>query len=494
MASQLQDALAFSASGLPQSLAEEGNAGIPLLQALNSLLSGGFCIAASVLLLDENAGRASLALAPSERRLEARRLSLPLPKFLLSSLEEGRVIAVSSADEDAATFIKALFPNAPCGNGSLVASPMRISGGRAAFLAGLIPADAETLSEEGGSGFSEIIAKVAALAESASKDYLRAADLQSLPFEKGGDSIAVTVSQIMKEKLAVVKAVADSPSPMLFVGEDGAGKEFYARKLHSLSRRANEPFVRVNCPAFSDKCLDSLLFGAGGDDDGEGCHCGLLEKAKGGTVLLRGIESLSLSLQERLMTVIQSGQIEKEGGAASFRARVTAATSCDLEKLVAARKFRADLYYALSVIPLYLPPLAARREDIIPLSYLFLKEAATETAKPFLFFSAGAEAALLTHSWRGNARELKAAIACACVFGSPPCVTEENLLLNNHPIPEYNASDDKTLKSVMTVLKRHHVLRILAENGWNQTAAAKVLGIQRTYLSRLIKELKIREQ
>ena len=194
------------------------------------------------------------------------------------------------------------------------------------------------------------------------------------------------------------------------------------------------------------------------------------------------------------MDALQSGGIEKKGGFVPTLARITASTDCDLEKLVAAKKFRAGLYYALSVIPLYLPPLAARREDIISLAYLFLKEASAKTAKPFLFFSAGAQDALLTHSWPGNVRELKNVIARACACGTPPCIIEENLLLNNNLIPDYNSATEKSLKSAITLFKRQYVVQTLAENGWNQTATAKVLRIQRTYLSRLIKELKIREQ
>ena len=481
------------------------NAGAPLLQALNSLLSCRHCVAASAFFVDENAARVYLALFPSERGLEARQLSVHVPQAILSLLNDGVAPAALISGTDASPLTKAIFPNVGGIEGAaIVAAPVRLSAKRAVLLAGLIFINALPQGE-GGSELDEVIGTLGAIAKNAAQEYARAADAQAMPssdlgfmsFGEGEYSAAVIDSQIMKEKLAVVKAVADSSSPVLFIGERGTGKEFYARKLHSLSRRSSEPFVRVNCPAFSDAALAKLIFGgedADAEEGGAAEAAGLLQKAKGGTVLLRGIESLSLSLQARLMEALQSGGIEKNGGTTPILARITASTDYDLEKLVAAKKFRADLYYALSVIPLYLPPLAARRDDIISLAYLFLKEASAETHEPFLFFSAGAEDALLTYSWPGNIRELKNAIARACVCGAPPCVTEENLLLNNHAIPDYNDSAERSLKSAVTLFKKRYVTRILAENGWNQTATAKVLRIQRTYLSRLIKELKIREQ
>ena len=500
-----QEALNGSAWFAPMRFSGCNNAGEPLLQALNSLLSHPQCAAASVFFVDENAARVFLALFSSERGLESRLLSLHLSQAHLSLPKDASETAAVLSGADAATLIKALFPEAATAGGvAIVAAPMRVSAKHTAFLAALIYPNEDVQSEDS-SRLNELIGALGAIAKSAAEEYASAADAQAMPssdagfisFEEDEYSAAVIDSQIMKEKLAVVKAVADSPSPVLFIGESGTGKEFYARKLHSLSRRACEPFVRIDCATFSDAALAKLIFGGedAGAEEGDGSEAkGLLEKAKGGTVLLRGIECLSLPLQARLMEALQSGGIEKNASLTPIPARITASTDCDLEKLVAAKSFRADLYYALSVIPLYLPPLAARHEDIISLAYLFLKEAAAATAKPFLFFSAGAEDALLTHSWPGNVRELKNAIARACVCGAPPCVAEENLLLNNHLIPDYNNTAERSLKVAITLFKKQYVTRILAENGWNQTATARVLRIQRTYLSRLIKELKIREQ
>ena len=505
MTNQLQDisqeAPVFSAGACQSSLSACKDASLPLLQALNSLLSGGLCGAASVFFLDENRAAVSLVAYPSERGIEARRLSLPLPQSLFSFFSQSTSSAFAIKGDDAAALKKALFPDSDLSGGAFVAVPMHLSGNRAALLAALCtPTEARAASE----GCSEddcvpesLVSEISFLVESASDAYSSIADLQALA-SLDEASAAVTESQLMKEKLAVVKAVADSPSPVLIIGEGGTGKKFYARKLHSLSRRADKPFLSINCSAFSDALLEKMLFGAGeegssmegGGDDRQG----LFEKASGGTVLLRGIESLSDAMQEKLMSVLQAGSIEKNEGSTPIRVRVAVSTSRDLEKLVAAKKFSSRLYYALSVIPLYLPPLAARSEDIIPLSYLFLRQCSAETAKPLLFFSAGAKEALLTHRWHGNVRELKNAIARACVSADPPCVTEDDLLLNNPLIPDNNINKDKALKPAMLRLKKQYVARILAENGWNQTRTAKVLGIQRTYLSRLVKELKIREQ
>ncbi len=473
------------------------NASVPLLRALNSLLASGLCNAASVLFLDESKERGFLALSPSRRGLEASRVSLPLPASFLPSAMSSASPAVFLKGQDAAYLAKALFPDIPFLNAAVAASPMRLSGRQIALLTALCPLEE---AENDANPPDALVRELSSLAESAAKAYTSAADFSALHF---APSPAVVESQIMKEKLAVVKAIADTPSPVLFIGEEGTGKEFFARKLHSFSHRSDEPFVCVNCPAFSDALLEKLLFGAENEASCAGEECavpeesggaGLFEKAKGGTILFKGIESLSEPMQEKLVAVIQAGCIQKKGGSIPICARVAASTRYDLEKLVAERKFRADLYYALSVIPLYLPSLIARRVDLMPLAYVFLRECVAKTAKPFLFFSAGAEEALLMHSWPSNVRELKNAIARACVAAKPPCITEDDLLLNNPLIPDYNAGADKTLRSAMTLFKKRYIARILAQNGWNQTATAKALGIQRTYLSRLIKELKIREQ
>ncbi len=477
---------------------------------LSSVLRLVSCSTVSIFFLDETELSLSFAVSPADSGINVVRLYTPISGTVLSSVVFAAYDAVCSPeafllnDADALPLMKELFPDYSFSTASMIVSPMCYSGKCFALLVALY------LPPENASMQDSTIAAFSALAQSASDAYSRIADLYALPTNvscllNANHSMyasVVTESRIMKEKLAVIKAVSDSDSPVLFIGENGTGREFFAKKLHGLSRRASKPFIPINCPAVSDALLHRMLFGeaAEGFKETESKahdeYSGLLEKADGGTVFLRGIESLSPFIQEKLVRVLQTGFIERSGNAKAVQinARIIASTNCDLEKLVTKKKFRADLYYGISVIPLYLPPLLARREDIIPLAYVFLKEYAARSGKPFLFFSSGAEEAFLTYPWEGNARELKNAIACACALGSPPCITEDDLILKNNIMHDNNNCTDKTLKSALTSFKKQYVSRILAENSWNQTASAKVLDIQRTYLSRLIKELKIRER
>ncbi len=146
------------------------------------------------------------------------------------------------------------------------------------------------------------------------------------------------------------------------------------------------------------------------------------------------------------------------------------------------------------MLPLYIPPLRQRIEDIPELASFFLKKFRNEVKKEFLGFSEGAMSAILSYSWPGNIRELENTVERACVIGKPPYIKEEDLLLNIRSMPDNNTYKDKSLKSVLNLFKKHYLQKVLEEHDWNQTLAAQVLDIQRTYLSRLIKELEIKEK
>jgi len=215
-----------------------------------------------------------------------------------------------------------------------------------------------------------------------------------------------------------------------------------------------------------------------------------------GTIFLDEIGDLPLSLQSKLLRVIQNKSFERVGSSDTITVdvRIIAATNRDIEKLVEEQKFRSDLYYRLNVLPLYIPPLRQRLEDIPELANFFLKKFRHEVKKEFVGFSEGAMSAILSYSWPGNIRELENCIERSCVIGKPPYIREEDLLLNIRSMPDNNSLSDKSLKSVLNLFKKHYLQKVLEENDWNQTTAAQVLDIQRTYLSRLIKELEIKER
>ncbi|HNY22557.1 MAG TPA: sigma 54-interacting transcriptional regulator [Treponemataceae bacterium] len=348
----------------------------------------------------------------------------------------------------------------------------------------------------------EILANQAAIAYQNASKLQRSKDeivvLQDQIATDRGYHTMIARSPVILEKLDIVERVAKSESSVLILGESGVGKELFAEQLHLKSDRANFPFIRVNCAALPDGLLESELFGhvKGAFTDAISNRKGRFETADKGTIFLDEIGDLPLTLQSKLLRVLQDKSFEKVGSSDTItvNVRIIAATNRDIEKLVEEQKFRSDLYYRLNVLPLYIPPLRQRVEDIPEIADFFLKKFRHEVKKDFMGFSEGALSAILSYSWPGNIRELENTVERACVIGKPPYIQEEDLLLNIRSMPANNTYQEKGLKSVINLFKKHYIQKVLEDNDWNQTAAAHILDIQRTYLSRLIKELEIKEK
>jgi Nif-specific regulatory protein len=218
--------------------------------------------------------------------------------------------------------------------------------------------------------------------------------------------------------------------------------------------------------------------------------------ADGGTIFLDEIGDLPLALQVKLLRVIQQKTFEKVGSDISVTvdARILAATNRDIERLVEEGQFRSDLYYRLNVLPLFIPPLRERLEDIPELAYFFLKNAAKKTRRDLEGFSSEAMRSLLSYSWPGNIRELQNCVERACVIGKGKWIEREDLFLDSSGGTsrfERDGGGGRSLKGAIDAFKGQYIQKVLEENKWNQTKTAKALDIQRTYLSRLIKELGI---
>ena len=358
------------------------------------------------------------------------------------------------------------------------------------------------------------------LCSQASVAYKNATILQSARMEISNlqDSLSsaseyhkfIAKSPSVLELMKVVKDVADTNSSVLILGESGVGKELFAEQLHLMSNRHNKPFVRVNCAALSPSLLESELFGhvKGAFTDAVSTQKGRFETADGGTLFLDEIGELPLTVQSKLLRVLQSRQFEKVGSSQtiSVDVRIVAANR-DLEAMVRAGEFRGDLYYRLNVLPLNIPPLRERKEDIEPLALYFMKKFNDETKKNFIGFSQNALNSLYSYSWPGNIRELENSIERACVLGTPPYIEEDDLRIKfvngsgvsklsetmANGISDLNLDSDRSLKSAVDKFKKAYIKQILAETNGNQTKTAKILGIQRTYVSRLLNELHIRE-
>lgn len=311
----------------------------------------------------------------------------------------------------------------------------------------------------------------------------------------------IAESSKVKDLVEVIDKVATTNSSVLILGESGVGKELFAEQIHLKSNRNKKPFVRVNCAALSPSLLESELFGhvKGAFTDAQADRKGRFEMADGGTLFLDEIGELPLDLQVKLLRVIQDRAFEKVGSSETKNVdvRIVAATNRDVEQMVSEGKFRSDLYYRLNVLPLYVPPLRQRKEDIEPLANYFCGKFSAATKKDFTGFSPDALQILHSYFWPGNVRELQNSIERACVLGKPPLITAEDLRLNvkNDGIFGDVSIDenDKSLKNALFRFKKTYVTKILEEVNWNQTEAAKVLDVQRTYVSRLLNELDIRK-
>jgi len=305
----------------------------------------------------------------------------------------------------------------------------------------------------------------------------------------------ISKSPAINEIMEIIERVAKTDSSVLLLGESGVGKELFAEQVHLKSARKDCPFIRVNCAAIPEGLLESELFGhvKGAFTNAIAARKGRFEMADTGTLFLDEIGDLPLALQAKILRVIQERKFEKVGSdvTVTVNVRIIAATNKDLEEQVKKNLFRSDLYYRLNVLPIYIPPLRQRPEDIGELAHFFLKNFMRETKKQFNGFSQETLHAMLTYSWPGNVRELQNCIERACVIGKNKWIEVEDVFLKSSARENEEEITDRNLKNAVNAFKSNFIRKVLDENDWNQTETAKALVIQRTYLSRLIKELKI---
>ena len=289
--------------------------------------------------------------------------------------------------------------------------------------------------------------------------------------------------------------MAGTDASVLILGESGVGKELFAERLHAMSRRAQAPFVRVNCAALPETLLESELFGhvRGAFTDAVQDRKGRFELADKGTIFLDEIGEVPLRLQAKLLRVLQQKTFERVGSSdtVTVDVRVIAATSRDLEAMVARQEFRADLYYRLNVLPLHIPPLRERPEDVPALAGHFLRRFSRETNKRIDGFTDAAMALMRGYAWPGNVRELENAVERAVVLSLSERIGTQDLMLGSKAADVEELPAAITLKDAINLFKKKFIRKALEANGWNQTETARVLDIQRTYLSRLVKELEI---
>ena len=296
-------------------------------------------------------------------------------------------------------------------------------------------------------------------------------------------------SAVMLELFRRIRRVAPHFRTILLTGETGVGKELAAQAMHKLSPVSSGPFVTCNCSAVVETLAESELFGhvKGAFTGAVQDRVGVFEAANKGTVLLDEVGELSLSLQAKLLRVLQNQEIQRVGSPVARRVdvRVIAATHRDLQSMVKEQRFREDLFYRLSMVQIKLPTLAQRKEDLPLLERYFIRRFAEQYNKPVRAISRRAQAVLVRHSWPGNVRELENVLGNACMM-------TENETIDLRDLPEYlrdrqpGEAQDDTSPTTLEQVERNHALRILESVGGNKVRAAELLGISRTKLYRIL--------
>lgn len=293
------------------------------------------------------------------------------------------------------------------------------------------------------------------------------------------------------EALEIAKTVAATDSTVLIQGESGTGKEVLSRYIHSLSPRADGPFLSINCAALPETLLESELFGhvkgsfTGAVKDKEG----LFVAAHGGTFFLDEVAEMTPALQVKLLRVLQEREVIPVGSTAAVKVdvRIIAATNRDLEEEIRRGAFRTDLYYRLNVIAIHLPPLRERRGDILLLAEHFLRSLAEERGVGVKQLSEEAIKALMEYDWPGNVRELENALERAVVMTSGPTVGVESLprrVVEPAPVPV--VSERPPSNPTLEAVERAYIAWVLRAEGGNRSRAAEVLGIDPSTLYRKI--------
>lgn len=303
----------------------------------------------------------------------------------------------------------------------------------------------------------------------------------------------ISKSPAMQAVFDLARTAARTNSTILILGESGTGKELLARAVHAESPRSQAPFVAMSCAALTETLLESELFGheKGAFTGANARRKGKFEMAQGGTLFLDEIGDISPKLQLDLLRVLEDRRFFRVGGSdpVTVDVRIIAATNRDLQKAVADGSFREDLYYRLNVIPVNLPPLRDRLEDLPLLVESFLEQLGAEMNKHVEEVSSEAMALLMAHNWPGNVRELRNVLERAMVVAAGRVVEAADLGMKKAPAEVGETNPAASLEDV----EKHHIARVLHEAGGNISQAARTLGIDRATLYNKMKKYQIRK-
>ena len=301
----------------------------------------------------------------------------------------------------------------------------------------------------------------------------------------------------MASLIELIKRAADSDATVLLLGESGTGKELFARSIHQWSKRVDKPFVVINCVALTETLLENELFGheKGAFTGATAQQKGKVEMADDGTLFLDEIGDMAPDLQAKLLRLLQDREFHRVGGTRLVRVniRVIAATNRDLSKAVKEGTFREDLFHRLNVISFSIPPLRDRPDEIPHLADLFLRRYTKEMGKPGMRLTEAALDAMQRYPWPGNVRELENAVARAVVLSTDREIGPEPLRLSRdqEEEPQVRESSDLSYHEAMEHYRYFLIEQALKRARGNQTKAAEALGLQRSYLARVLKQKRV---
>ncbi len=318
-----------------------------------------------------------------------------------------------------------------------------------------------------------------------------------------GGHFIIGHSKPMQEVFSIIDKIANSKATALLLGESGTGKELVARAIHESGKRCQMPFIKINCAALPETLLESELFGheKGAFTGAHASRPGRFELAEGGTIFLDEIGEMGLPLQAKMLRILQEKQFERIGGIKTFTAdvRIIAATNISLENEISRGKFRADLYYRLNVVPIMLPPLRERKEDI-PLLFNHFLHISNKRNDKNLKITSDLLDFLLDYPWPGNVREMQNLVERMVILAENDHLTIEDLPssftavkhFSQEPVPEYQEKpvniDNSRSGVSLEALERREIEASLKRNGWVQVRAARELGLTQRQIGYRIKK------
>lgn len=405
---------------------------------------------------------------------------------------EKRAVVWNQLDDDSADLSKSIVQNQLT---SIMVSPFRTPDSEAGYLYLQRAAREEPFTDDDSSLFDAFVNVCEKFAFAA---YDRLRDKESLDVLKNvvrKDGIVYS-SKVMADLVMLADKLALLPMPVIIRGETGTGKEVIARYIHKHSPRADKPFIAVNCGAIPEHLMESLLFGhAKGSFTGAiENRKGFFEEADGGTIFLDEIGELPMNMQVKLLRVLQEKHITRVGDNREIpvNVRVISATHVDLEDAVKAKRFREDLYFRIQVMPVMVPPLRERGQDVVLLAEEFLTRYGAEYGRGKYHMSRNTEKALLSYHWPGNVRELENKIQKALIQAVHGVVQPKDLGLDD--VQAQAKESPRTLKEAREVVEREVIGRALQDSNANLTLAATILGIDRKVLREIMERLGMKKE